>query len=188
MRCPRSLTWKSSRPRYSIVAVGAPAREVARAVQRARARSARRERIGDESLGGELRPVVIAEPHLHAAEVQLARHADRQLAQRAHRARSSRVFAIGRPIGTTAGGVALGGHAHQLTSTAHSVGPYRLCSARRRAPRDSTPPRDPAPAPRRSPSPPAATRSARRRAVERAEEGTQHRGHEVTDRHPARAR
>src|SRR6476620_3072600 len=32
------------------------------------------------------------------------------------------------PIGTTAGGVALGGHAHQLTSTAHSVRPYRLCS------------------------------------------------------------
>src|SRR6478752_10805347 len=32
------------------------------------------------------------------------------------------------PIGTTAGGVALGGHAHQLTSTAHSVGPYRLCN------------------------------------------------------------
>src|SRR5689334_8639486 len=43
----------------------------------------------------------------------------------------SRVFAIGTPIGTTAGGVGLGGHAHQLTSTAHSVGPYRLCNGAR---------------------------------------------------------
>ena len=58
MRKPRILTWWSSRPRNSSVAVGPPARQVAGAVE-PRPRRAR-ERIGHEALGGQVRPAEVA--------------------------------------------------------------------------------------------------------------------------------
>jgi hypothetical protein len=68
------LTWKSLRPRYSIVPSDLPARQVARAVQARAGRGA--ERVGDEAFGGELVAMQVAARDLRAAHVQLAGHPD----------------------------------------------------------------------------------------------------------------
>eukprot|EP00964_Phaeocystis_antarctica_P039723 scaffold22718_cov64-Phaeocystis_antarctica.AAC.3 len=60
------------------LAVGVPAHAVARAVDDAAARRVGLgPRVGHEALGGELGPVEVAARHLHAAQPQLAPHADR---------------------------------------------------------------------------------------------------------------
>eukprot|EP00964_Phaeocystis_antarctica_P007663 scaffold4143_cov72-Phaeocystis_antarctica.AAC.1 len=60
------------------LAVGVPANAVARAVDDAAARRVGfGPRIGHEALGSELGPVEVAARHLHAAQPQLAPHADR---------------------------------------------------------------------------------------------------------------
>eukprot|EP00964_Phaeocystis_antarctica_P020588 scaffold11383_cov70-Phaeocystis_antarctica.AAC.5 len=63
-------------PIYS--SMGLPAHAVARAVDNAAARRVGLgPRVGHEALGGELGPVEVAARHLHAAQPQLAPHADR---------------------------------------------------------------------------------------------------------------
>ena len=53
MRKPRTFTWWSTRPRNSSTPSGAPARQVARAVQARAGRAG--EGVGDEALGGQVR-------------------------------------------------------------------------------------------------------------------------------------
>ena len=76
------------RPRYSSVAVRQPARQIAGAVQ---PRAGAPNGSGDEALRGQLGPVEIAARHAGAADVHLARHADRHRLSRARRARTAQV-------------------------------------------------------------------------------------------------
>ena len=96
MRKPRILTWLIGAADEFEDAVGAPAHQVAGAVQPLAAA----ERIGDETLGVELGPAQVAARQPAAADVQLAdlaRPATGACGRR--RARSTCVSAIGRPIG-----------------------------------------------------------------------------------------
>ena len=97
MRKPRTFTWWSVRPRNSSVPSASHRAQVARAVQ-PRARLAA-ERVGDEALRRQLRPAQVAARHARAADVQLARHADRH---RLARARPARRRACSRSAGRSA--------------------------------------------------------------------------------------
>ena len=126
MRKPRIFTCSSRRPRYSSVAVRQPPHPVARAVQ---PRARRRERIGDEALGRQLRAVQVAARHARAAHVQLARHARPAPAAAPASSTYSRrsgmrppiglpraaddVLAAERPIGHVHGGLGDPVHVHQ---------------------------------------------------------------------------
>ena len=90
MRKPRIFTWSSIRPRYSRSPFGQAPREVAGAVQRRAGVGG--ERIGDESLGGQLGPVEVAARHSCAADVHLAR---RRPSARARHARRSSIRCAG---------------------------------------------------------------------------------------------
>ncbi len=79
MRKPRSLTWWSMRPRNSSVPSAQPARQVAGAVEPRAGRGV--EGVGHEALGGQVGPAEVAAGQAGAADVQLARHAERHRAQ-----------------------------------------------------------------------------------------------------------
>ena len=161
IRKPRIFTWKSSRPRYSTVAVGEPARQVARAIHPGvRSFLDRRERIVHEPLRRQLAagcdsrsptctparysspgtPIgtSCAAPVEHVEPRVRDRPPDRHHRRR-RRARRARPLA----------------HVHRALRR-----PVQVVQLAPRAPCGSTPPRDPAAAPPRSPSPRAATRSA----------------------------
>ena len=72
----------------------------------------------------------VAAARLHAADVQLAGDADRHRLAGARSSTYIWVLAIGRPIGTRPPARRRGWQAQAVTSTAASVGPYRLCSSR----------------------------------------------------------
>ena len=78
IRCPRSFTCRSMRPPNSSSPSAVPPHTVASAVHDAAPRRVGAgPRVGHEALGGQLGSVEVATRHLHAAQPQLAPHADR---------------------------------------------------------------------------------------------------------------
>ena len=102
------------------VAVGQPARHVARAVEARAGLGA--EGVGDEALGGELGAAEVAAADLHAADEELARARPRAPAAGARRACGWPVLAMGRPMGMERRPSTLW-QWKAVTSTAASVGP-----------------------------------------------------------------
>ena len=120
MRKPRIFTWWSSAAQ--VLDARRPPGSRARSPVRYSRAPGSPERIGHEALGGQLGPVEVAARHLHAADVQLAGHADRHrlpLRRRARRAACWR--SAGRSAPTAR--VAAAARPRSVTSTAASVGP-----------------------------------------------------------------